>query len=104
MISDPLEHFAAFEDRAGWVALCPVDAPLLQVGDLTFGRWAEHLHISRACFYSWVTNNFWYTNFPGTQSGHLRFRYALTSGAGPLDPVDAEAFACAVRVGLTVRG
>jgi hypothetical protein len=98
-----VEHFAALADAQRWAVMCPVEAPLVQLGEITFGRWADHLTINRGCLYSWLTNNFWYTNFPGYQQGRLVFRYALTTGAGPLDLASAEAFGRAARVGLVVR-
>jgi hypothetical protein len=97
-----VEHFAAFEGDGAWAVLCPVEAPLVQLGDLTFGRWADHLRPGRACFYSWLTNNFWYTNFPGFQLGRLDFRFALTTGRGALDRVAAERLGRQTRVGLVV--
>jgi len=97
-----VEHFAAFQGRSGWAVVCPVDAPLVQLGDLTFGRWADHLALNRACLYSWLTNNFWYTNYPGYQLGRLRFRFALATGTGDLDRSAAESFGRGARVGLVV--
>ncbi|MCD6361408.1 MAG: hypothetical protein J7M38_11180, partial [Armatimonadetes bacterium] len=96
-----VEHFAAMAGADGWAVVCPVDAPLVQLGGLTFGRWADHLELDHAHIYSWLTNNFWYTNFPGYQLGHLRFRFVITTGGGEFDSHAAEAFGRAVRVGLT---
>ncbi len=97
-----VEHFAALEGEQGWAALCPVEAPLVLFGDFTFGRWADHLTLDRACFYSWLANNFWYTNFPGYQLGHLRFRFTLTTGRGPLDRAAAEHLGRQTRIGVVV--
>jgi len=98
-----VQHFAALQGKDRWALLCPVEAPLVQLGEITFGRWADHLRITRGCMYSWLANNFWYTNFPGYQHGHLTFRFAITTGTGGLDLAEAAAFAEAVRVGLVVR-
>jgi len=97
-----VEHFAALTGSGKWAVLSPTEAPLVQLGEITFGKWAEHLKLNRACVYSWLMNNFWYTNFPGYQLGHLRFRFTLTTGIGEFDPAAAEAFARGVRVGLVV--
>ena len=72
----------------------------MQLGEITFGKWADHLKLNRACIYSWLTNNFWYKNFPAYQLGHLRFRFALTTGAGEFDPEAAQALARGVRLGV----
>ena len=97
-----VEHFAALQGRERWAALCPVQAPLVQLGEITFGRWADQLRINRGCMYSWLTNNFWYTNFPGYQLGRLESSFALTTGTGELDVAAAEALGRANRVGLVV--
>ncbi|HJN15563.1 MAG TPA: glycoside hydrolase family 38 C-terminal domain-containing protein, partial [Armatimonadota bacterium] len=97
-----VEHFAGFEGDQGWALLCPTEAPLVQLGDITFGRWADELPLAGARFYSWLTNNFWYTNFPGYQMGHLRFRFTLTTGSGALEPEVAERIGRQARVGIVV--
>lgn len=97
-----VEHFAALQGDRGWSVLCPVEAPLVQMGQITFGQWADHLRLTRGCMYSWLTNNFWYTNFPGYQQGRLTFRFVLQAGTGELDLAAAEQFARQVRMGLTV--
>jgi hypothetical protein len=74
----------------------------LFLNQITFGQWLDQLRLTRGCLYSWLLNNFWYTNFPGYQLGELRFRFALTSGAGELDTAAATAFGRQVRTGLTV--
>jgi len=81
-----VEHFAALAGSDAWAMLCPIDAPLVQLGGITFGKWADHLKLNRVCIYSWLTNNFWYTNFPSYHLGHLRFRFTLTTGVGEFDP------------------
>lgn len=96
------QHFAAMANAEAWAVVSPVDSMLVQLGEITFGRWADHLSINRACIYAWVANNFWYTNFPGYQLGELRFRFAITTGAGSFDADAATAFGHAARVGLTV--
>ncbi len=74
----------------------------MQFGDITFGRWAEHLTIGRGCLYSRLANNIWFTNLPAIQLGHLRFRFAVTTGTEEFDASAAEALGNTARVGLTV--
>lgn len=97
-----VEHFAALQAEDWWAQVTPLEAPLVQIGEITFGHWADHLRVSRGAIYSWLTNNFWYTNFPGYQLGHLSFHFAITTGTGLLNPEAATAFGHAARVGLTV--
>ncbi|MBU0609346.1 MAG: hypothetical protein KKI08_15780, partial [Armatimonadetes bacterium] len=97
-----VQDFAAMVNDEGWAAVCPVEAPLMQLGAITFGRWADHLRLDRACLYSWLTNNFWYTNFPGYQLGELTFRFAVAVGTGEFDHTHVQRLAEATRVGLSV--
>ncbi|MCE5237907.1 hypothetical protein LLH23_05385, partial [bacterium] len=97
-----VQDYVAMVSDDAWAAVCPVEAPLMQLGALTFGRWADHLRLDRACLYSWLVNNFWYTNFPGYQLGELTFRFAIATGAGSFDQDRARQIAEATRVGLSV--
>lgn len=95
-----VQHFAALSGDEGWAVVVPVETPLVQLGQLSLGHWSDHLRLTRACLYGWLTNNFWYTNFPGYQQGELTFRFSLTAGGGALDLQAAERFGEEVRVGL----
>jgi len=85
-----------------WAIVSPMESLLVQVGEITFGRGADHLSINRGSISAWVANNFWYTSFPGYQLGELPFRFAITTGAGAFDADAATEFGHAARVGLTV--
>jgi len=97
-----VQDFVALAGEDGWTAICPVQAPLVQLGAITFGRWAEHLQLERACVYSWLTNNFWYTNFPGYQLGEFTFRYAIAAGPGAFVAHEVQHIADIVRTGLAI--
>lgn len=97
-----VEHFAAVQGDRGWAVLAPIEAPVVQFGQLNFGKWSDGLQLTRGGLYSWLLNNFWYTNFAGYQLGDLTFRFAVTTGAGELDVAAAAEFGRQVRVGLTV--
>ena len=71
----------------------------MQFGQLNFGKWSDGLQLTRGGLYSWLLNNFWYTNFAGYQLGDLTFRFAVTTGAGELDVAAAAEFGRQVRVG-----
>lgn len=74
------------------VTWSPLEAPLVQLGALTTGRWLDEILIDNGTIYSYVMNNYWWTNSPASQGGRFRFRYALTSGTGPCDPEAASRF------------
>ena len=65
-----------------WVTL---DAPLVEVGDLTARLLGSQINptvwrnkvVRTQTFYSWVMNNHWGTNYRAYQEGPVVFRYAL---------------------------
>ncbi len=64
-------------NNVAWVS---VDAPLITLEDINRGLWPESIQIRNGAVFSYVMNNYWYTDTPAQQGGHFVFRYALTSG------------------------
>jgi hypothetical protein len=62
------------------VAILPVDAPLITLGDIVRGRWPTEFSLWRADIFSYAMNNYYFTNWPAAQGGDFTFRYVLTSG------------------------
>jgi alpha-mannosidase len=60
-----------------WV---PVDAPLFSVGDVVRSEWPDAHRPAGPGVFSWVMNNWWWTNFAASQSGRVVARYSLTVG------------------------
>ena len=79
-------------DRFG-IAMAPIEGPLVLCSGLHVGKWADHLEFDNGHVYSWVMNNYWYTNFCAYQTGEIPFRYRLTSYPGRFDSVAATRFA-----------
>jgi hypothetical protein len=82
-----------------WVTL---DAPLVQVGDLSAHLlnsqpnpdvWRKHVGPTQK-LYSWAMNNHWGTNYRAYQEGPVRFRYRLRPHRG-YDPAAATRLAVA---------
>jgi alpha-mannosidase len=63
------------------VALVPVDAPLVTLGDINRGVWPEKFDPRSSTVFSYALNNYWHTNYRGEQGGDFTFRYVLTSGS-----------------------
>ncbi len=74
------------------VTVAPLDSPLIQVGGITTGRWAQQLDSSRATLVSWALHNHWDTNFKASQGEPILQRYLLTSSAR-YDPAASSRFA-----------
>lgn len=62
------------------VAWSTPDAPLFTLTDINRGRWPTYLKIINGHAYSYVMNNYWFTNYRATQGGSFRFCYSITSG------------------------
>ena len=62
------------------VAIVPVDAPLVTLGDINRGVWPEEFAPKSSTIFSYVYNNYWHTNFRAEQGGEATFRYVMTSG------------------------
>jgi alpha-mannosidase len=69
------------------VAIVPVDAPLISLGDINRGVWPEEFAPKSSTIFSYVYNNYWHTNYRAEQGGEATFRYVITSGAS-LSPGD----------------
>jgi hypothetical protein len=53
--------------------------PLFQMGGICTGQYQRKKTYEYPHVYSWVTNNYWTTNFKASQEGELRWSYYLTS-------------------------
>ena len=82
------------------VSWATVDAPLVEVGAITapttgelpdISAWLESIAPS-GTFYSYVMNNYWFTNYKADQEGPTTFRYALHPHQGTYDSVEAARF------------
>lgn len=62
------------------VAIVPVDAPLITLGDVNRGLWPEDFKPKTSTIFSYIFNNYWHTNYRAEQGGEVTFRYAMTSG------------------------
>ncbi len=81
-----IQKLVAIECEWGTVALMSLDAPLIEAGGITAETWRGHGQPpARACAYSYVFNNFYQTNIPQWQGGHVTWRYLLRCFPGPLD-------------------
>jgi len=84
-------HFAAVTGANVAATITPLDAPLVNFGDIMRGKWPSQFKPATSTIFSWLMNNYWGTNFPAWQGGNFTFRYVLTSSA-TLDPSAANRF------------
>lgn len=106
------QDFVAVSDDAAAVVWTAVDSPLVTLNDINHEvsqgkpirslpplssagtKWPVPL--DKGYVYGYVFNNYWLTNYKGSQGGRLRFRFSLTS-MKTYDPVAAKRFGQSVR-------
>jgi alpha-mannosidase len=86
------------------VVWAPVEAPLVQLGDINTGKWLTRLDPANAWIFSYAMNNYWMTNFKAGQGGRVNFRYAITSRPGGPDTVLSTHFGWEAHSPLIVQG
>jgi alpha-mannosidase len=79
------QHWVEFSGTEARVVWAPLEAPLVQFGDINTGKWQTSFLPSNAWVFSYAMNNYWMTNFKASQAGRVEFRYSLTSGT-PVPP------------------
>ncbi len=87
------QRFIRLWNKDAEIVWSPLEAPLVQLGDIQTGRWLHDLHMDEATIVSWPMNNYWWTNVPASQGGwNFRFAYSLTSSRSREDRKDAFQF------------
>ncbi|MBZ5563627.1 MAG: hypothetical protein LAP13_14555 [Acidobacteriia bacterium] len=69
------------KDASYSIAWATPDAPLITLTDINRGNWLKHLEIKNGHVFSYVMNNYWFTNYKAAQGGDFAFRYHVTSGS-----------------------
>lgn len=80
-----VEDWVILSDKNKSVLWVSPDAPLVQLSQINTGRWLKSLNIEKGTVFSYVMNNYWYTNFRAFQCGKVSFRYFITSGKPGMD-------------------
>jgi hypothetical protein len=78
-----IQHFARLTSKEGNLAFASLDAPLVCLGDINRGRWPEKLELHNGWLFSYVMNNYWFTNYKADQGGPVPmvFSYSITTQA-----------------------
>lgn len=75
-----VQHWVAADQDNASVALVPVDAHLVTLGDIVRGSWPREFGSRKGAIFSYLMSNYWEVNWPAGQGGNYTFRYVLTSG------------------------
>jgi hypothetical protein len=88
----PVNRWVDVSDDERGVTIAPLDAPLVHLGGITTGRWAQTLEPDGPNVMSWALNNHWMVNFKASQGGEIPLRYRLTTHDGPCNDIAADRF------------
>jgi hypothetical protein len=97
-----IQSFLSIRNAAGQIIVGSEQAPLVQLGDFNLGKWMPITQIAKPHIYSWVMNNYWFTNFRTEQEGEFKWHYYLTSTKDP-STATATHFGWGSRVPLVTR-
>jgi alpha-mannosidase len=75
-----VQHWIEAQQEGTTVAIVPVDAPLVTLGDIVHGAWPLSFGRRKGTIFSYAMNNYWFTNYRADQGGDFTFRYIVTSG------------------------
>ena len=82
-----VQHWVSVQQNGVSATVMPLDASLVMLGDINRGAWPSQFGERSGTIFSNVMNNYWYTNYRGSQGGQFRFRYVITS-APSTNPAD----------------
>jgi hypothetical protein len=74
-----VQSFLSVRNAAGQIIVGSEQTPLVQLGDFNLGKWMPVTQVAKPHVYSWVMNNYWFTNFRTQQEGEFKWHYYLTS-------------------------
>ncbi|MCE1198727.1 MAG: hypothetical protein LWW85_07150 [Marinilabiliales bacterium] len=73
------QSFVAIRGQDGQIVITSNEIPLWQFSDLNMGKFMAHPSQGNTTLFSWVMNNYWFTNFRAYQEGGFSWSYAITS-------------------------
>lgn len=84
-----VQRWVDVSNRERGVIWMPLDAPLVELGGITAETpWLRRLAPTQTV-YSYVMNNYWFTNYRAEQAGEVLFRYRVQPHRGGYDPTAA---------------
>lgn len=97
-----MQNFVAARSENHQILFSSQEIPLVILGDMYEGPYHYKKEYSKPTVYSWVMNNYWFTNFQASQKGEFQWSYTLTTRANTSD-ADALQSMLSYRVGLYGR-
>jgi alpha-mannosidase len=96
------QNFVSVKGPGGQIIMVSDEVPLWHFSDFNIGKFERYPKPGKPWLYSWVMNNYWFTNFRAYQEGTVNWNYTIT--ATPDTTVTAATkFAWGVRNPLPTR-
>jgi alpha-mannosidase len=73
------QNFVTVRGKKGQIIVVSNEIPLWQFSDFNMGKFERYPKPGKTWLYSWVMNNYWFTNFRAYQEGAFSWGYQLTS-------------------------
>ncbi len=73
------QNFVSVRGKKGQIIVVSNEAPLWHFSDFNMGKFERYPKKGKTWLYSWVMNNYWFTNFRAYQEGGFSWSYQLTS-------------------------
>ena len=75
------QNFVSVRGKKGQIIIISNEVPLWHFSDFNMGKFERYPKQGKTWLYSWVMNNYWFTNFRAYQEGGFSWSYQLTSTA-----------------------
>jgi hypothetical protein len=75
------QNFVSVRGKTGQIVVVSNEVPLWQFSDFNMNKYERYPKKGKTWLYSWVMNNYWFTNFRAFQEGGFSWGYQLTSTA-----------------------
>jgi alpha-mannosidase len=76
-----VQNFVSVRGKKGQIVLVSNEVPLWQFSDFNMNKYERYPKPGKTWLYSYVMNNYWFTNFRAFQEGGFSWGYQLTSSA-----------------------
>ena len=73
------QNFVSVRGKSGQIIVVSNEVPLWQFSDFNMNKYERYPKQGKTWLYSWVMNNYWFTNFRAFQEGAFSWSYQITS-------------------------
>lgn len=77
------QNFVSVRNDVGQIIVVSNEVPLWQFSEFNMGKFERYPKQGLPWLYSWVMNNYWFTNFRAYQEGAFSWSYQITSTSDP---------------------